>query len=683
MAIGKNCAVALGVLVCLWGLALPGQAQPPAQKGRPEAAPARTPGGVQAYRDLEYVANGHERHKLDLFVPEKAGGPLPLIIWVHGGGWQNGSKEGCPPLRAGYTERGYAVASINYRLSGHAVFPAQIEDCKAAIRWLRAHAQEYHLDPQRFGVWGSSAGGHLVALLGTSGEVREFDKGAHLDQSSRVQAVCDYYGPTDFTVFVTTPGYEGHARAEAPEGKLIGGAVLENKDKAARVNPVTFVSKDDPSFLIVHGDEDRTVPINQSQLLFVALKKAGVSAHFHTIKGAGHGTGFGGPEIEPMVREFFQNHLKDQTPVKGTPEAVTSESTASAGATQPPAGSRPGAAPPANQRGPGLSFEQVLSRNDKDKDGKISREEFPAGPQLFERLDANKDGFVTREEHERAFPAQSAVQPQPPSKSSPSAQRGKGKATPADDKPQWVKEPVKAPNLHYKKFNSDTVQGEVSYLIYLPPGYEQDTDTRYPVTYWLHGKGGGQQGIPVMCERLTQAIEAKQAPPLIVVFPNGLNLSGWADSEGQPVETVCIKELLPLVDKSYRTIATREGRMVEGFSMGGSGAAKWGFKYPELFGSVSILAGARVGEGQEAWSLVEKNIDAIRDKSTVRIVVGSQDGLSKSNAAYHERLDALKVKHGFHVIGGAGHSPNPLYEGLGDNNWPFYVAAFSQAKASK
>jgi acetyl esterase/lipase len=107
--------------------------------------------GVKAHRDLVYVEGGHERHKLDLYLPEKAEGPLPLLIWVHGGGWQNGSKDGCLPLRGGYVERGYAVASINYRLSGHAVFPAQIEDCKAAIRWLRAHAKEYGLDAKRFG----------------------------------------------------------------------------------------------------------------------------------------------------------------------------------------------------------------------------------------------------------------------------------------------------------------------------------------------------------------------------------------------------------------------------------------------------------------------------------------------------------------------------------------------------
>jgi acetyl esterase/lipase len=285
--------------------------------------------GVKSHRDLIYVEGGHERHKLDLYLPEKAGGPLPLIIWVHGGGWQNGSKDGCPPLRGGYIESGYAVASINYRLSGHAVFPAQIEDCKAAIRWLRAHSKEFGLDAKRFGVWGSSAGGHLVALLGTSGEVKEFDVGANLDQSSRVQAVCDYYGPTDLAVFVTTPGYERHATADAPEAKLIGGAVLENKAKAARVNPITYVSKDDPPFLIVHGDQDPTVPINQSQLLFEALKKTGVSAHFHTIHGAGHGgPGFAGLDLSEMVSAFFDERLK-----KGVVEveARVSESTAESG----------------------------------------------------------------------------------------------------------------------------------------------------------------------------------------------------------------------------------------------------------------------------------------------------------------------------------------------------------------
>jgi acetyl esterase/lipase len=301
-----------------------------AQRRPGRAAPVPpVPTGVKAHRDLAYVANGHERQKLDLFVPEMAGGPLPLIIWIHGGGWQNGSKDGCPPLRNGYTERGYAVASINYRLSGHAVFPAQIEDCKAAIRWLRAHAEEYRLDPQRFGVWGSSAGGHLAALVGTSGDVKAFDVGANRDHSSRVQAVCDYFGPTDFMAFVTTPGYESHATAHSPEAKLLGGAVVKDPARAASANPITYVSPDDPAFLIVHGDKDPLVPINQSQLLYDGLKQAGVNVHFHTIKDAGHGQGFAGPGIEPMVGAFFDRMLKAEQLPPNLGPAKASQSNAS------------------------------------------------------------------------------------------------------------------------------------------------------------------------------------------------------------------------------------------------------------------------------------------------------------------------------------------------------------------
>src|SRR5260221_4919549 len=153
-------------------------------------------------------------------------------------------------------DQGYAVASLNYRLSGEALFPAQIEDCKAAVRWLRAHAKEYSLDPEHFGAWGSSAGGHLVALLGPSGDVKEFEKGPHLDQSSRVQAVCDYFGPTDFLqmdAHAIPDARLKHDLPNSPESRLIGGPIQENKDKVAKVNPITYVTPDDPPVLIVHG----------------------------------------------------------------------------------------------------------------------------------------------------------------------------------------------------------------------------------------------------------------------------------------------------------------------------------------------------------------------------------------------------------------------------------------------
>ena len=194
------------------------------------------PAGVKALRDLAYVDGGVEHQKLDLYLPENASVPCPLIIWIHGGAFSGGDKAGCPALRM--TEQGYAVASLNYRLSGEAPFPALIEDCKAAVRWLRAHAEKMHrLDPEHFGAWGSSAGGHLVAFLGTSGGVQEFDKGANLNLSSRVQAVCDYYGPTDFLqadAHAIPSAQLKHDPADSPESKLIGGAIQENKDQAWR-----------------------------------------------------------------------------------------------------------------------------------------------------------------------------------------------------------------------------------------------------------------------------------------------------------------------------------------------------------------------------------------------------------------------------------------------------------------
>lgn len=274
--------------------------------GRPaQSAPADT----QFIRDLAYIANGGERNTLDLYLPAGATNPLPVIVWVHGGAWRAGSKEHCPARRL--VAQGYAVASVNYRLSQHAVFPAQIEDCKAAIRWLRSHAGEYQLDPKRFAAWGSSAGGHLVALLGTTGDATEFDKGAHLDHSSRVQAVVDWFGPTDFTQmsrFSPTNAPINHDAPDAPEALLIGGAVQANKDKAARANPITYVTPGDPPFLIMHGNRDNVVPYQQSELLRDALQKAGVPVTFKIIEGAGHG--FGGPEVDRAVNEFLARHLK-------------------------------------------------------------------------------------------------------------------------------------------------------------------------------------------------------------------------------------------------------------------------------------------------------------------------------------------------------------------------------------
>ena len=205
-----------------------------------QSAPFRL---TAVHRNLSYVTNGHPRQTLDLYLPTPpavrtwqkppANGyqtKLPLVIWIFGGAFLVGSKDDTVPLEL--LPQGYAVASIGYRLSSDAKFPAQVEDCKAAIRWLRANAARFALDPERFAVFGESAGGYLAAMLGTTGEVKEFDVGEHLEHSSRVQAVVDFYGPTDFVQNAFAV-----ASAKTPEALLLGGAILRTKTKPRRPIP--------------------------------------------------------------------------------------------------------------------------------------------------------------------------------------------------------------------------------------------------------------------------------------------------------------------------------------------------------------------------------------------------------------------------------------------------------------
>lgn len=272
------------------------------------------PDGVKAHRDLTYAVVGDKKLLLDLYVPDIPDPRrLPLVVWIHGGAWRGGNKQNCPALS--FTTKGYVAASIGYRLSHEAIFPAQIEDCKAAIRWLRANATQYRIDPNRIGVWGSSAGGHLVALLGTSGGVKELEgSSGNLNYSSRVQAVCDFFGPTDFLAMDrdSLPGSPiTHDAPDSPESQLIGGAIQDHPDLVARANPITYVSSDDPPFLIVHGDKDPLVPWQQSKYLYEARMRAGLggTTQFEIIAGAKHGFGRN-QDVAKMVEQFFDRTLR-------------------------------------------------------------------------------------------------------------------------------------------------------------------------------------------------------------------------------------------------------------------------------------------------------------------------------------------------------------------------------------
>ncbi len=277
------------------------------------------PDSVELIADLPYAGTDNPRQMLDLLLPSKRGTtPLPVVVFIHGGAWRAGQKEGGRRRVASFVASGnYAGVSVAYRLSGEAKWPSQIHDCKAAIRWIRANAKAYQLDPDRIGVWGTSAGGHLVAMLGTSGDVPSMEGsiGPHTDASSRVTCVADFFGPTDFLTMNKTAipsATSDHDAADSPESQLIDGPIQQFPEKVATANPITYVSPDDPPFLIVHGTLDPLVSFNQSELLLSALRKAKVDSTLITVEGGGHGRGFG-PQANEFVERFFEHHLRGKT----------------------------------------------------------------------------------------------------------------------------------------------------------------------------------------------------------------------------------------------------------------------------------------------------------------------------------------------------------------------------------
>jgi acetyl esterase/lipase len=258
--------------------------------------------GIDVWKDIEYAnVKGHSL-KLDIYIPEKGARPLPLIVYIHGGAWMAGDKSG--GLANSVLQHGFALACVEYRFSQVAIFPAQIQDCKTAVRWLRTHATDYGYNPDKIGAWGDSAGGHLVTMLGVTPNHPELegDDEGNPGVSSQVQAVCDFYGPSNLLVL------DPHAAGDAVP-KLLGGEPNQFQEKAKKASPFFYVTSDACPFLIEQGDKDPLVPLQQSIDLNDALQKAGVESTLYVVKGGGHG--FNDPTAFENVIKFFTHHLKN------------------------------------------------------------------------------------------------------------------------------------------------------------------------------------------------------------------------------------------------------------------------------------------------------------------------------------------------------------------------------------
>ena len=263
----------------------------------PQVQAGIVPDGVTKYSDIVYSKVDGKELKLDIYVPE-SNTPPPLLIWIHGGGWRMGSKANINPAFFQLVKHGFAVASIDYSLLGLRGLLKIVHECKGAVRFLRTKAHKYGVNADKIGVGGSSAGGHLVLLLGTSGANPRLEGtiGGNLDQSSKVQAVVDFFGPSDF------PAMSKHK-------KRPGIMAL-----AKFLSPATHVDKNDPPLLIYHGSEDKIVPVEQGLIIDNKYREAKLESTLHIIKGAGHGFRRNELPKDKAIAEmsaFFTKHLKN------------------------------------------------------------------------------------------------------------------------------------------------------------------------------------------------------------------------------------------------------------------------------------------------------------------------------------------------------------------------------------
>ncbi len=272
----------------------------------------RDRGNLEIIRDIPYAGTDNPHQRLDLGLPRDRKTPLPLIVFIHGGSWRHGDKRGGYWVLAPFARDGrYALATIEYRFTQETTWPSQIHDCKAAIRWLRANAPKYGIDPNRIGIWGHSAGGQLVSMLGLSAGVPEMDGnvGHFTNMSTAVSCVADYSGPQDFITLAHSTNMMHFGAADSVESKLLGGRADERPEVARAASPVLYATSNAPPFLIVHGEEDNIVPIAQAEELYSALQAAHPAASpvFLRVADTKHFP-FGDGPIG-FTRRFFDKHL--------------------------------------------------------------------------------------------------------------------------------------------------------------------------------------------------------------------------------------------------------------------------------------------------------------------------------------------------------------------------------------
>ena len=270
------------------------------------------------WKDISYAGDSMIYHKLDIYLPAIEKPAYPVVVVIYGSAWFSNRSKGSdlPTLGKALLDAGFAVVMPNHRSSADAKFPAQINDIKAVVRFVKANAKKYQFENSFVGITGSSSGGHLSALAGTSGLVKQFSVGTatadlegnvgpYTKFSSSVNAVVDWFGPTNFLIMDSCGSSMKHNAPNSPESSLIGGPIQDNKDKCVLANPITYVDPKDPPFLILHGDKDPLVPHYESEILFNALQKVKVPSQLVIVPNGQHGPGLFNEQYYKMMVDFF------------------------------------------------------------------------------------------------------------------------------------------------------------------------------------------------------------------------------------------------------------------------------------------------------------------------------------------------------------------------------------------